>query len=287
MISALITLLSLCFMSSNATARAKLRVCTGSTKGHYYAVGQLLAQLFASDLDIELIPTRGSWENLGRIHKQTPECDAMIAQDDAVALFLYEHPERIGEIERLSHLYPEHVQVICNQRVRADRLSELSPDTRMLIGSYGTGTFITWTFIKQLNPSKYGVMKAQEIGGDDGISQLLQASRPQCMLFVQALAQGSMTRVNDELGGQLRLLNVDDVSFQYPINQGGIARVLYQPVHVHRNVYPRILKKHLKTQTVDAVLYLHKSWRRQHPRLSSLLGDRVIQLQSVIQRSVN
>ena len=272
---------------NSSSASPTLRLCTGSPTGHYYGVGQIIAQALSADLNIELFSTRGSWENLGRIHGDPPQCDAIIAQDDAVAVYLFEHPQKIGEIERVSPLYQEHIQVVCNRFVKARRLADLDTDTRIMIGSYGTGTFITWTLIERLVPGKYGVLRSQEIGGNKGISQLLQSARPQCLLFVQALAQGGLTRVNDELGEQLHLLHVDDEAFQYPINQGGISRVLYQAVHVHRNVYPKLLKTHLRTQTVDAVLYLHHSWRKSHPKLAELLSRMIISMQSRIQRSVD
>ena len=146
-------------------ASPTLRLCTGSPQGHYYGVGQIIAQALSADLNIELFSTRGSWENLGRIHGEPPQCDAIIAQDDAVAVYLFEHPKKIGEIERVSSLYQEHIQVVCNRFVKARRLSQLDTDTRVMIGSYGTGTFITWTLIERLVPERYGVLRSQEIGG--------------------------------------------------------------------------------------------------------------------------
>ena len=117
------TMLCISASINAAMASTTLRLCTGSPQGHYYGVGQIIAQALSADLNIELFSTRGSWENLGRIHGEPPQCDAIIAQDDAVAVYLFEHPKKIGEIERVSSLYQEHIQVVCNRFVKARRLS--------------------------------------------------------------------------------------------------------------------------------------------------------------------
>lgn len=281
------TVIMLSFLSSSAHARPTLRLCTGGPQGHYVRVGQLISRAVAKDIDVKVIETRGSWENLGRIHGDEPQCDAMIAQDDAIAVYLYEHPEKIGEIERVVSLYPEHLQVICNRAVEVSLLSELDPDTRMLVGPYGTGTYITWTLIKRLVPERYGVFRELELGGRKGVAQMLKTGRPQCLLLVQALAQGLMAQINDELGEQLHLLTIDDHAFQFPINQGGAPRELFKRVEIHKNVYPKLLKEHLVTQTVDAVFYLRHAWRQAHPRDVEHLNRTLITMQSRIRRTVD
>lgn len=279
--------LMMILQSSFAQAMPVLRLCTGSPQGHYFAVGKMISTAISRDIDLKVEETRGSWENLGRVHGSPTQCDAIIAQDDAVAVYLYEHPEKVGEIERIMPLYPEHVQVVCNQEVTAQSLSMLHPDTRMLVGTYGTGTFITWSLIKRLAPDRYGVFRELELGGQKGIDHMLNTHRPQCLLLVQALAQGIMAQVNDELGNRFKLIRIDDPSFQIPINQGGTPRVLFQTVEIHKSVYPRLLTQHLPTQTVDAVFYLRNDWRQMYPREAEHLRSLLIKMQSRIRRSID
>ena len=281
--------LSLFFLySPQVKANSNLfRICTGSSTGHYYKVGQIIAKALSKEVKVSLIETKGSWENLGRIHSEQPQCDAIIAQDDATALYLYKHPEKIGQIERVIPLYKEYVQLLCNQEVKTQYFAKLDPDTRILTGAYGTGTFITWTLIKQLNPEKYGVLRELEVGGSEALKQMVNQRRPQCLLSVNALAQGIMVRAHDDLSQSLKLLNLKDPSFQRPINYAGVPRVLYKHTHLHKNVYPLLLDKHLETQTVDAVFFVHTEWLRAHPSLAENLSNQLIKLQRNIQGAVD
>ena len=284
---------SLSLGASKAYAnKPTLRLCTGSPSGHYYGVGKIIAQAISRDISVEMLSTQGSWENLGLIHgiyNSPRRCDAIIAQDDAVAVYLYEHQESIGAIEAISPLYQEYIQIVCNRQVKAERLNELTPDTRMLVGGQGTGTFITWTLVKRLVPKIYSMLSTQKLGGAKGLDRLVSVDQPQCLLFVQALAQGLLTSINDDarLSEQLHFLHIDDRAFQYPINQGGIARVLYRANHVHRNVYPKVLQDHLRTQTVDAVLYLHRDWSAANPQLARSIRELTVSMRSRIQRYVH
>lgn len=277
-------------LSTNHEAWAKkpiLRVCTGSPTGHYYRVGQVIAKAISQDVTVSLVETKGSWENLGRIHHDEPQCDAIIAQDDAVAVYLFEKPEMIGKIDRVLPLYQEHLQMVCNRHVKAQKFSKVDPDTRILTGSYGTGTFITWALIKKLNPERYGALRELEEDGEEALKRLTSINRPQCLLVVNALAQGVMIRTHDDLGGSLRLINLTDPAFQFPINQAGVPRVLYRQVAVHKNVYPRLLKGHLNTQSVDAVFYLHSQWVKSYPELADHISRTLIKLQRSIQGAVD
>ena len=166
-------LLSASLGLSNAEAvKPTLRLCTGDPRGHYYGVGKMIAQATSNDLNVELLSTQGSWENLGLIHgiSSAPRrCDAIIAQDDAVAVYLYEHPKHIGAIEPIASLYQEHLQIVCNRQVDAKRLNELTPDTRMLIGGRGAGTFITWTLVKRLVPDIYPMLSDKSLEARAGL----------------------------------------------------------------------------------------------------------------------
>ncbi len=263
------------------------RICTGSSTGHYYRVGQIIAKALSKEVKVSLIETKGSWENLGRIHSEQPQCDAIIAQDDATAVYLFQYPDKIGQIERVIPLYKEYIQFLCNQEVKTNKLSELDPDTRILTGSYGTGTFITWTLIKQLNSDKYGVLRELETGGEEALKQMINQRRPQCLLTVNALAQGIMVRAHDDLSQSLKLLNLDDPSFQKAINQAGVPRVLYQRTHLHKNIYPLLLEEHLETQTVEAVFFVHSKWMQANPALAESLSNQLIKLQRNIQGAVD
>ena len=96
-----------------------------------------------------------------------------------------------------------------------------------------------------------------------------------------------MVKAHDDLSQSLKLLNLKDPSFQRPINQAGVPRVLYQHTHLHKNNYPLLLKEHLETQTVEAVFFVHSKWLQAHPSLGESLSNQLIKLQRNIQGAVD
>ena len=268
--------------------RPQLRICTGNAQNHYYHVGKMIAKALSSQIDVQLVETRGSLENLHQIHQPQPKCDAIIAQDDAYALFLFDHPQQHGRITRLAQLYPEHIHFLCNRNLVAqDDLDQIKTkrEIKVLIGSEGSGTYITWNLMKRLNPN-YRLFKERPLSGLDALSQITKGVQAQCMLTVTALAQGFIAKANDRFGEHLKLLSINNSILQTPINQGKQSRRLYHPVDVHQNVYPLLLDKHLKTQTVDAVLFVHAQWLAAFPQQHQILTETLNQLKDLIMSSI-
>ena len=268
--------------------RPLFRICTGHAQNHYYHVGKMIAKSVVNELNVQLIETRGSLENLYNIHLNPPKCDAIIAQDDAYALFLFDNPQHNGRITRLAQLYPEYIHLVCNrQAVRGNDLDELkSKDLKILVGSEGSGTYITWNLMKRLNQN-YGLFGERTLSGIDALIQVSKGIQAQCMLSVTALAQGFVARGNDDFGDRLKLVSISNTILQTPINQGKQSRRLYHPIDVHKNVYPRLLNQHLKTQTVDAVLFVHARWLSAYPKYHQLLSSTLNQLKEAILSSIH
>ena len=229
----------------------------------------------------------GLFLNLHNIHVNPPKCDAIIAQDDAYALFLFDNPQHNGRITRLAQLYPEYIHLVCNRNVRGDNLDDLEgKDLKLLVGSEGSGTYITWNLMKRLNQN-YTLFGERNLSGLDALVQVAKGTQAQCMLSVTALAQGFVARGNDDFGDLLKLISISNSILQTPINQGKQSRQLYHPIDVHKNVYPRLLRDHLKTQTVDAVLFVHAQWLDHYPQYHQLLTEVLNQLKEPIMSSIH
>jgi TRAP-type uncharacterized transport system substrate-binding protein len=272
-----------------AGQQAPLRLCTGSANNHYFQIGRMIARALAQDTQVDVIVTKGSWENLGRAHAQPPQCDALIAQEDAYAIYLDEHPQQAGVIERVTALYQEHVHLICHRKMKAARIEDLPDSTRVLIGPYGSGTYITWTLMKSLNPKMYRRLRDFEAIGDEALLKVVDGAQAQCMLSVNALAQGVVAKAHDDYGDRLSLVSIDDPLINRALRQpDGELRPLYRPTYVHKNVYPQLLdERHLKTNVVDAVFFIQSGWRRANPQLSERLLKVLAELQPLIIRSVD
>lgn len=272
---------------NSAPQRPTLRLCTGSAQNHYYNVGRIIAKSVASEINVTLVETKGSWENLGRAHATPPQCDALIAQEDAFVIYLKEHPNREGELERITGLYSEHIHLICHRSVSANRLSELEEQTRILIGPYGSGTYITWSVMKLINPKAYHALRDMEAQGGEALLKVSDGTSAQCLLSVNALAQGVVSRAHDEYGARLKLVEIDDPILLSSIKQPDGMRPLYRADYVHKNVYPQFLKDHVKTNVVDAVFFLNHQWRAQHGAASERLIKELSALLPTIRRSVD
>jgi len=261
----------------------RLRLCAGPASGHYHAVGRLIARALQGEALVEVVETKGSWENLGRAHATPPQCDALIAQDDSYEIYLYENPNRAGELERVTALYSEHVHLLCSRQARARSLDALPPGAGLVVGPYGSGTYITWQLITRLNPQAYRPIRAVEASAEEGLLRVADGAQAQCMLSVSALAQGAVARAHDDYGDRMELVPVADPSFQREVK----GRVLYRPSYVHKNVYPQLLTDHLLTQSVDAVFFLQGAWWRSFPLAAERLLAALAQLQPAIQRAVD
>jgi len=273
--------------SAQPQQRPTLRLCTGSAQNHYYNVGRIIARAAVKALNVQLVETKGSWENLGRAHASPPQCDALIAQEDAFVIYLKEHPNRVGELERLSSLYSEHIHLICHESMGAELLSELPEQTRVLIGPYGSGTYITWSVMKLINPKTYHKLRDIEAIGGEALLKVSDGAQAQCLLSVNALAQGVVSRAHDQFGAQLKLIEIDDARLLSPIKQPDGLRPLYRPSYIHKNVYPQLLQDHIKTIVVDAVFFLNSDWRKRHPEASAALIKEISTLLPTIRRSVD
>lgn len=71
---------------SPVSAAERIRLCTGAANGNYFAAGDMIKKMAGSSLDIEVVETEGTIDNLDRLLTSAPDdagaCDAMIGQPD-------------------------------------------------------------------------------------------------------------------------------------------------------------------------------------------------------------
>ena len=59
------------------------------------------SQRLKAEVDVTLVETKGSWENLEMMDSNPRRCDAIIAQDDAHALHQFEKPDSGLTVDQL------------------------------------------------------------------------------------------------------------------------------------------------------------------------------------------
>ncbi len=253
-----------------------LRLCTGGAGNNYHRVGMAIKEALAGTVNVEVVETQGSWENLELLDRDPPRCDAIIAQEDAYALHQFERPDSSLSIDRLATLYPEHVHLLCNKAAKGDSIGELDPrETRILVNSYGSGSFITWRLFSTLNKA-YKSFRVVESGVDEGLLQLRNDRYPSCYFFVSGLGGRTLNTAHQTLGDRVRLMSVVDRALHRPV--GRDKRQVYAPSTITRKVYPRMLSSDLDTQSVDAALFVSPNWKARHPQAARTLAQTLLSL---------
>ncbi len=259
-----------------AVSGTPMRLCTGGVGNNYHRVGVALKEALDGTIAVEVVETQGSWENLELLDRKPPRCDAIIAQEDAYALQQFERPESSLTIDRLATLYPEHVHLLCNRSAKGESLGDLDPrETRILVNSYGSGSFITWRLFSTLNKA-YKSFRVVESGVDEGLLQLRNDRYPTCFFFVSGLGGRTLNTAHQTLGDRVRLMSVVDRALHRPV--GRDKRQIYAPSTITQKVYPRLLSGDLDTQSVDAALFVSPTWKSRHPQAAKKLAQALLPL---------
>ena len=260
------------------TTTMKLRLCTAQAGNNYHRAGELIAIALRNHMAVQVIETKGSWENLETMSSSRPRCDAILAQDDAVALHRFQNEESKLAMERLAKLFEEKAHLICNRKVSADRFQDIAPNrVDMLTNEYGSGSFITWRVISKLNPI-YRKFSASERGLDEALLKLLDNEKPTCLFYVSRLGGQTLNRANQNFGDRLKLVSFEAPKLEKVVSR--LGRSLYRRDVIGAQVYPNLTNKTLPTVSVNAVFFLSSEWKAQNPGGSKLLSKSILELLS-------
>lgn len=250
----------------------RLRLCTGEAGNAYHTLGTRLAAHLKGRLNVEVIESAGSWENLTGIDADPRRCDAIIAQDDADALYHYEKTSGQTDIERLGTLYPEYAHVICNRSlVKAHNVAGLHPQRhRLVVDRFGSGTFITWRLFGRLSPMLQR-LKSTEASLEEGLAMVVEGREAQCMMVVSALGRGIAALADQRHGTALVLLSIDDVNLERPV--GRDRRPVYRISDLPADAYRDLGPKAWRTVAVEAVFFVSSAWRRANAAAAGELVD--------------
>lgn len=250
----------------------RLRLCTGEAGNAYHTLGTRLAARLKGRLAVEVIESAGSWENLAGIDAEPRRCDAIIAQDDADALYHYEKAERHTAIERMGTLYPEYAHLICNRaQVKAHNVAGLHPQRhRLVVDRFGSGTFITWRLFGRLSPALARI-KSTEASLEEALAMVVEGKDAQCMMAVSALGRGIPALADQRHGTELVLLSIDDANLERPV--GRDRRPVYRIADVPADAYRDLSPKGWRTVAVEAVFFVSTAWRQANAGAAAELAE--------------
>jgi len=273
--------------SAAATANAALRLCTGGTKGNYYFSGQQIKHQAQGDIAVEVVSTRGTWDNF--IKMANDECDAAIVQADGWSVWNAKNPSAALMLERVDVLYDEYVHLYCNRESGIDEVGDLEDNSgkyTILTGKNGSGSQVTWrNFI--IEDDDYGPEHVTQLplGGARARTKVKAGIDAQCAIYVAGLNSSFMTKV-EELSKWVRLVDVDDGDFNDTVDPAG------NPVYTFKTIpektYPGLIDAvfSLDTVAVKAVLVVTANWIDENEDAYDRFIDYQLNAQKVIREHV-
>jgi TRAP-type uncharacterized transport system substrate-binding protein len=182
-----------------------IRFCTG-LKGLNYndVVGAEIQKQGKGRINVELVPSKGSLDNLSKIGK---DCDVAVIQSDATAAV-----GNAGNIEFGPPLYKEYLHLICNTDSGITRITGLNKSTKILLGANGGGAEVTWTAFTKADTDRYGPVPHDPIGGLRAAGIVQQGQAASCMMVITGLNSKGINEINEsaKLSGNIHLIPADD-----------------------------------------------------------------------------
>lgn len=255
--------------SSAGMGQTTLNICTGGKDGVYFFAGTQIAEALAgSKYKINIYTTRGSDENLDRL--MAGQCDAAIAQNDAIRVKREKNASLTSQIRRVRELYQEYVHFACNRASGITRITQLTKDHIVAIGPLGTGIQITWESFTLADPKRYGVVQTSTLRGREALDAVAEGLDAHCMLFTSGLNPPLMVQDAQQLGDKLWLVAADDKDFDNALDER--KQPIYTRTEIPGGTYRKIQDSGFscagscatKTVSVGAIFVMRRAWSEQN-----------------------
>lgn len=247
---ALLATVAMAFIGSQTVLAADVVITTGSKTGSYFKIGHNLRGAL-DGVSSQVVTSKGSVENMDRIMRN--EATIGIVQMDAYAWYTSKHPEAESKAEIMGPLYEECVYLAVNKNGKIQDEDDLqSKGSTIAIGKKGSGTAVTWDYMRQLEKG-YKQSAVSYTGGIRALGKL--ASKPDgpinaVMWVTKPKLDGKLaqTVIKNE---NLKFLDVNDSDLNDRFPATG------EPVYRFRSVELKkgfLNDQEVKTICTDAVL---------------------------------
>ena len=261
---------------AGALADTQLRLCTGHKDSSHHGAGLKIAQQLAdTEIEVEVINTEGSVDNLQRIRES--ECDSVVVQADTFHVFKADHPEAQLDMEFAGYLYDEYVHLFCNRDAGINDVGDLEnhPDEfTIIVGSAGSSHAITWRAFTQMD-SDYAKVPTVALDGTRAINKIVRGVDAQCLIYVGGL-NSEFAQKADLQGQFIKLVPVDDGDFDNFEDHSGWR--IYESKTIPSGTYPGAQGTYfagVETLAVAAILLIDLDWIEQNLRYYDELADAV------------
>ena len=136
---------------TSADAAAKIVLSSGVQDGGYWNAAERLQAVAEAEegLEIDVLPSVGSMENLERLLDRNSPVNLVFAQADAVQYYLNKHPNELNKLELYENVGVECVFIVTgiDSKVRTDEDMEEAEGFRLGITSASSGIAITFDYM--------------------------------------------------------------------------------------------------------------------------------------------
>lgn len=230
-----------------------LRVGTGVQGGQYSQVGQMLKKR-SDEVNIELIPTSGSEENLRLLREG--KVDAAIVQSDADFIMAKKSPETTPSDVTFHHatLYSEYVMLIVSNNSPIKSIENLAAGSTIYVGPEGSGSALTWLGF-EMQDKHYKNVKSAHTDYPSALEKIA-SEKTKAMLFVAGMNTPLLKDISSK--GGYRVIPVDDKDLS--ALQDSQGHIVYDVLALPAGTYPGLQNKEIKTLGVDAEWTIADSW---------------------------
>lgn len=258
--------IALALASSGAMAqnKADFRLCTGAETGNYYKAGHMVKKMQGSGVNINVVPTQGSLENLDKLTRG--ECDGAFVQSDALLVYSNKNAAAISVVERAGVLYQEYAHLLCNRKSGIDRVTDLTSAHSVAVGPDGSGARTTWDAFVLADAKRYKPVRIDSRSGPRAYSAVADGTDVTCALWIGAIGSSAMKNDASAKGDQIVLAGTDDWDMG-KVAKDNRGKPVYSYSEIPAGTYPKIQQsgmmfgtKPVKVIAVDALFVSNVNW---------------------------
>ena len=243
--------------SASALAQVPYKIVTASERGTYIQIGRDIAKLVApaADIELEVLPSAGSAENVQRLRYE-PGVKFALVQSDVYQAFLDQAAggnSEAGSIIRplrvIMPLYNEEIYFIARSDAPFNFVHEIK-DAKINVGPLRSGTAMSATTIyRQLFGATLPDANASFLSNEEALVKLVSDKSLDVVVVVAGQPAKLLVDMKPEARKLLKLLKFD------PSNPASAnALKTYFPISIRAASYPNLLTEDIPGAAVKAFL---------------------------------
>jgi len=254
---AALTAAALLALPVTAWAAAQYKIVTASERGTYIQIGRDLARLVApaANIELEVLPSVGSAENVERLRYEPGVKFAMV-QSDVYQAFLdiaaggnAEAAAMIRPLRVVMPLYDEEIYFVARADATINFVHEIK-DAKINVGPVRSGTAMSATTLyRQLFGTAIPEARATYLSNEDALIKLTGDKSVDVVVIVAGQPAKLLADMKPEARQLVKLLKFDA---GHPSSQAALKS--YFPAKVRAASYPNLLSEDIPGVAVKAFL---------------------------------